>query len=70
MSAFSMSSMQARFGFGFSSHSCDRQESAPRQAPDRDSSRAFILEMLDRHPEAFASDHDVRSMMLLFPDQY
>lgn len=32
--------------------------------------RDFILEMMERHPSAFASEHDVQSMMRLYPDRF
>jgi|JI6StandDraft_1071083.scaffolds.fasta_scaffold600822_2 hypothetical protein len=32
--------------------------------------RAFVCEMLDRNPSAFASEHDVQSMMRMFPEQF
>lgn len=70
MSAFSMSSMQARFGFGFSSYAIDTADRTPEPPADHNSSRAFVMDMLNRHPDAFASDHDVHSMMLLFPEQF
>lgn len=32
--------------------------------------RAFVQEMLDRNPDAFASDFDVQSMMQHFPSHF
>lgn len=32
--------------------------------------RAFVREMLDRNPDAFASDFDVQSMMQHFPNHF
>jgi hypothetical protein len=32
--------------------------------------RAFVSEMLDRNPDAFASDFDVQSMMQHFPSHF
>ena len=32
--------------------------------------RAFVQEMLDRNPDAFASDFDVQSMMQHFPNHF
>jgi hypothetical protein len=44
---------------------------APDQDPDdARARRAFLMEMLDRNPDAFASEQDVQSMMRLFTDQF
>lgn len=32
--------------------------------------RDFLMDMLDRHPDAFASEHDVQSMMRLYPGHF
>lgn len=32
--------------------------------------RAFVQEMLDRNPDAFASDYDVQSMLQHFPGHF
>lgn len=40
---------------------------------DRDDSRArrdFLMDMLDRNPDAFASEHDVQSMIRLYPGHF
>ncbi len=36
---------------------------------DRDR-REFMLEMLDRHPDAFSSEFDVQSMLSLYRDRF
>ena len=32
--------------------------------------RAFVIEMLDRNPDAFASEYDVESMLRHFPSHF
>ena len=34
------------------------------------SRQQFILEMLDRHPESFANDHSMSSMLSLYRDRF
>lgn len=47
-----------------------RPVSPPCGADDTRARLDFVREMLNRHPEAFASEHDVRSMMMLFPQHF
>jgi hypothetical protein len=43
----------------------------PPASPDETRARLdFAREMLDRNPEAFASEEDVRAMMLLYPRHF
>lgn len=46
---------------------------APQSEQDPDdprARRAFLMEMLDRNPGVFASEHDVQAMMRLNPDRF
>lgn len=47
-----------------------RPVSPPCDTTDTRARLDFVREMLDRHPEAFASEHDLRAMMLLFPQHF
>ncbi|OYX44497.1 MAG: hypothetical protein B7Z02_05190 [Rhodobacterales bacterium 32-67-9] len=45
----------------------------PINDADADADRArrdFVLDMLDRHPEAFASEFDVQGMLSLYRDRF
>lgn len=55
-----------------SSGTARRCQPAATQA-EQDDNRArrdFMLEMLDRHPDAFASDHSVQSMLSFYSDRF
>lgn len=57
----------------FRSSSAARRGQPTATEAEQDDDRArrdFMLEMLDRHPEAFASDHSVRSMLSLYSDRF
>ena len=50
-----------------------RQATPPAAEAEQDADRNrrdFILEMLDLHPEAFASDHSVQSMLSLYRERF
>ncbi|MCV2874128.1 hypothetical protein OEZ71_17660 [Defluviimonas sp. WL0050] len=50
-----------------------RPATPPATEAEQDADRArrdFVLEMLDRHPEAFASDHSVQSMLSLYRERF
>lgn len=45
----------------------------PATEAEQDADRArrdFMLEMLDLHPEAFASEHSVQSMLSLYRERF
>ena len=43
---------------------------APESAEEARNRRAFVQEMLDRNPQAFASAEDLHGMMGHFPDRF
>ncbi|MDU8909709.1 hypothetical protein [Aestuariicoccus sp. MJ-SS9] len=47
-----------------------REETALETADAVRARRAFVQEMLDRNPNAFSSDLDVKSMMQHYPDSF
>ncbi|MCB1359463.1 MAG: hypothetical protein KDK53_24115 [Maritimibacter sp.] len=40
------------------------------EAEDARARRAFVMDKLNDHPDAFASAHDVHAMMSLYPRQF
>ena len=74
MSAIPATQWRPGFGFVVPALLRDLFRSAPAKPLDSPvESRArldFAREMLDRNPEAFASEEDVRAMMLLYPRQF
>ena len=55
--------------FSGTAHPATPPASEAEQDADR-ARRDFVLEMLDLHPEAFASDHSVQSMMSLYRERF
>lgn len=50
-----------------------RLELEPREIDEDEDSRArrdFVLDMMDRHPAAFAGEYDVQEMMRHFPQRF
>ena len=45
-------------------------DSAPASPEECRARRAFVSEMLERSPEAFAGGQDVATAMALFPDRF
>ncbi len=74
MSAIPATQWRPGFGFVVPAFLRDlfrRDLAKPPASPAESRARLdFAREMLDRNPEAFASEEDVRAMMLLYPRQF
>lgn len=53
--------------FGLASDSSTAQNAHPDDARNR---RDFVNEMLSRNAHAFSSEHDIASMMQIYPDRF